>query len=1089
MDRRCAFTFCFVFFSITVAQTDYNCPPLQHLVVGTTGVIICSFQEGFFGVLWYNSTNVLHEEAILTFREGEKSGIGYDAGEFDVFPNGSLVVHNVSRQHERNFTVILLKTTTDPTVRSFVNVLVNAQTFRPFPRIHRCSDESRVCLQRYHEKLELSCYVQDSRLMIPLRWLVRTNVEDINIPSHFTVTNQTSFYTSTITTTNPFVYSSFVALLVCKADDSFGLLERNQSFVLLTKSNLNHTSLNIITIYVETGSRMELLCSLKQILFLIWQVRNQSTENDIPVIYASLMKDAFIYGYDDDYQLEWDGSLAVREVRTKHEGFYSCISGDGLTDNVMMYRVITFVLPVPEYPVIEGCNHEQYCVLTVEAEGRLTCKVKRIRPRVQLDLRKVFDQSSNVIEFYDKQLTTIGTGDGFDVSLTSKYRIKDTSRKRVTIECRVVGTEIKDLDLSSKFDLLFMTVESATPTATAASRGQFNWMMLVGMTIAIIFVLLCVVTFIWVFHKKQDENRPKKKKFKLQESNTKCEMTENEEEILPMLNRSTTPGKKAVLITELKSKYQDLYDAVQPIPYIRDRLYCVDRVFVEGGIKYLAPNDTAGGHGLWKPLDTYQNILKHPGVKSVRRILEGEPGYGKSTLTLQMAYDWCNKIKVSSLGDVDVLILLRLRQLGGVKSIYRAIKQFLLPIDSTLTEQDIKQIIGNSSSVVVVLDGFDEYPHQEFDNKNDVINIIMKKMFQQFEVILTTRSSFLPKDYPSQTKRIKLTGFDDTARDQYIQKAVVGENVEAAEKIKRKLKDNVILSGLCQVPLFFVMFAHMSHESKHFQKFNSVTSFFRYMIACFHSHMKNKMKDENVKKFDLFEIEHQELDKIAFEGLRVKEQQTVWKKEQLCERLGQDFYNQYVSIGILVEEEVFAISDKPSALITEHAQYNTEVRFYHKLFCEWYAAHHLAEYAAKEKVTFNLNDANKPSLPLLQPDIRSNAWNTDPFLSHYDPIDVQFLYRFACGLNPEAGRKIIDYLRKSKEGEIFAILCILEREGSVEGLLEAVRQLCSRKIEIASNHNLLLQRSTIQLLEIASSNEVRGFSLTNSYSVGELPTL
>ncbi|KAJ8046132.1 hypothetical protein HOLleu_09326 [Holothuria leucospilota] len=178
--------------------------------------------------------------------------------------------------------------------------------------------------------------------MIPLRWTVRTSVEDINISSQLIVTNQTSFYTSTVTTTNPFLYSSFVALLVCKADDSFGLLERNQSLILLTNSNVNHTNKNIITKYLEIGSRMELQCSHKQILFLVWQVRNDTTENDIPIIYALLIKDAFIYGNDDGYKVDEEGSLAVREVRTRHEGFYSCISGDGFTDNVMMYNVITF---------------------------------------------------------------------------------------------------------------------------------------------------------------------------------------------------------------------------------------------------------------------------------------------------------------------------------------------------------------------------------------------------------------------------------------------------------------------------------------------------------------------------------------------------------------------------------------------------------------------------------------------------------------------------------------------------------------------------------------------------------------------------
>ncbi|PIK53629.1 hypothetical protein BSL78_09482 [Apostichopus japonicus] len=136
----------------------------------------------------------------------------------------------------------------------------------------------------------------------------------------------------------------------------------------------------------------------------------------------------------------------------------------------------------------------------------------------------------------------------------------------------------------------------------------------------------------------------------------------------------TWKKKKEIFLTELKSTYKERYDAVQPIPYIKDRLYCVDKVFVEGSIEGFISTDES-----WERLASYNHIFTDPRIKSVRRIIEGEPGYGKSTLTLQLAYDWCNGVKESPFFDADVLILLRLRQLGNVKSIYRAIKMFLLP--------------------------------------------------------------------------------------------------------------------------------------------------------------------------------------------------------------------------------------------------------------------------------------------------------------------------------------------------------------------------------------------------------------------------
>ncbi|KAJ8050220.1 hypothetical protein HOLleu_03335 [Holothuria leucospilota] len=336
----------------------------------------------------------------------------------------------------------------------------------------------------------------------------------------------------------------------------------------------------------------------------------------------------------------------------------------------------------------------------------------------------------------------------------------------------------------------------------------------------------------------------------------------------------------------------------------------------------------------------------------------------------------------------------------------------------------------------------------------DVMKMIMTPVFHLFEVVLTTR--YLPKHYAPNTKRLRLTGFDDRARDEYIRKAVVGANVVAANRIKQRLHENPILEDLCQVPLFFVMFAHMSHENKDFQTFKTVTSFFEYMIKCFHSHMRNKMEDKNVQRYHMFEDHHSELDEVAFEGLSKRNQQIVWKKRELITKLGKAFYDQYIRIGILVEEEV--IDDIYGSDSASTDKYQREVRFYHKVFCEWYAAHYLAKYAAR------------------MPDKLSRV------LRYMDPFDFQYCYRFACGLNNNAASGVIEYVKKRDGGDKFAILCILE-QGDPD-ILDAVLSLCSEQINFSMDDNTLLQRSTIQLLEVASSHKPCHYSL-----VEPVPTL
>ncbi|XP_071850815.1 uncharacterized protein [Apostichopus japonicus] len=509
--------------------------------------------------------------------------------------------------------------------------------------------------------------------------------------------------------------------------------------------------------------------------------------------------------------------------------------------------------------------------------------------------------------------------------------------------------------------------------------------------------------------------------------------------------------KKIFLIEGLKRTYKVQYDAIQPLPYVKDRLYCVDKVFVEGGFEVcLAPELTRGTRGSWERLESYKSIYTDLRFKSKRRIIQGEPGYGKSTLTLQLAYDWCNDVSNSPINNVEILILLRLRQLGSTNSLFRAIKSFLLFQEPRVKQHEIAKIIHSCSSVHIILDGYDEYPGRDSNDNDDVHRIIKMELFADFDVSLTTR--YLPESLRQETKRAKLTGFDDKAKDEYIRKAVVGNNDEAVEKIKQRLYENSILSDLCQVPLIFVMFAHMAHDQRDFMKFKSVTQFFKHIFRCFYEHLKQKFKDNRNNVIYLHAMEHHELDKIAFEGLNKENQQLSWIKTEFCERVGPESYHQYILIGILVEEDV--VSDDSTV---DNVLFTTEVRFYHKLFCEWYAAHHLVT-------------------------LLKNAYDINETLRFLDPVDLQYLFRFACGLDPDAGKILINHLKRLPGGDTFAILCILEQTGDVKEIMDSVKELCSRDVKIKRGDSALLQRSTTQLLEIASNNDIPISCLHLEYS-------
>ncbi|PIK41129.1 putative NLR family CARD domain-containing protein 4 [Apostichopus japonicus] len=1004
------------------SDENTECTSIQYVEIGTRGLIQCSFNETLFAIAWYN---VNDRKGILLLQNGKKSGDGYVSGEFDIYPNGSLLINNVTTNHESVFRVTKAITDSDASDSYVISLHTTVKPAIAIPVIEECSDTyGTTCAKSTADSVEVNCFVRDSRPAVNLSWTIRTNGGDRILPSNymnFTTDNVT--YTSHVTATFSFGELSVLSLLVCRAN-SVPLNLVKEENVLLIEKEMDYTKLATpIKIYLNIHSAMNLSCTDLGLNLVVWKWSPQ--QYAFETLYISIFeKRNHTKISNKEYKLEEEGSLSLQSTLAQHEGLYSCVYDNGDRGGIVLYDVLVMVDPTPIFPVIYGCYHQQYCVLEKQRQDVLTCSVLGIRPKVTLEWRAFREETA--IDFTQHQSTVTQMGDLYDVSLTVNFDFTKKTQNKVTVECRAVGENAKLFSLSTKIDLLFPNVpptEQRSKTSTITIIAVLVVTMIIIITVAV--VIVCRI-------------RARKIKIK------RIKGDDAESEGFPMLENDYSE-KAERFIGHLKANYEILYDSVQPIPYIKDRMYCVDKIFVEGGIEYMT--GLSEGKAQWDKLLSYQELVKEKCLKTKRQILEGEPGYGKSTLTLQLLYDWCKSLSTSPLKKVDVIIYLRLRQLGGVDSIFSAIRRFILPMDSDISEEDIKEILNQMKSVLVLLDGFDEYPDQE-STETDIYHIMKKNMFQGFNVILTTRPSCVPQEIAPHSDRVRLTGFGEEARRKYVEKAVIGKGGKAVDKIMRKLQKNPVLDDLCQVPLFFVMFAHMTHEKVHLVTLNSVTSFFRFMIASFHSHMRNKMKDDNVEKFQLMENEHKDLDKIAFEALSGKNQKIIWDREQLRNQLGHEFYDQYIRIGILVEEEILNIPD--TLYPQSHIQYKTDVRFYHKLFCEWYAAHYVAEQLSGGRIDSIHN-----------------------FLQNLDPFDLQYVYRFACGLDKIAAGKIIQYLQNEIEGKKFAILCMLEQEDKTDRFIKTVSDLVSSSVTtINKDESKLLQRSTIQILDVASKKQV-----------------
>lgn len=484
---------------------------------------------------------------------------------------------------------------------------------------------------------------------------------------------------------------------------------------------------------------------------------------------------------------------------------------------------------------------------------------------------------------------------------------------------------------------------------------------------------------------------------------------------------------------DLKTTYRSQYGSIRPVPSKTEPLYSVENVFVECNYEILISSKEEVGSETWEKVTSNTEILERIGASPLA-VIEGGPGSGKSILTLKLAHDWCNNSESSPLHRKDILILLKMKDLLGEQSVSAAIKKSILPRDSRLTEADIEKIVQKCKSGVLILDECDGYPDQGTDLPSDIVSIFKGTKLQNYIVLVMTRSFFLLKSLPLHTRRIRLIGFNDKLRDEYIRKAIVQNDDNKVDEMQWHLKD--VIGDFIQVPLIFVAFAHKFDEGV---KFHSRTNVLKHVLGCFHGHMENKVVQQDVDILRSFKHEHHALDGIAFD-IATRKHGTTWDKDEMCKLVGTSFYEIYLQCGIFVETEE-KVPENGSV------QNNSKVRLFQEVFCEWYAAHYLSKKLLES--TLNMQDVEESM----------------------KPFKLRKVCLFASGINCDVGEKIKQYFEQKNGFRHFPLLCSVEMTQQFSAI-SANLQKALHETTIRKNEDISSLWSTFQLLLAASRNDI-----------------
>ncbi|KAL9972827.1 hypothetical protein ACROYT_G019207 [Oculina patagonica] len=424
-------------------------------------------------------------------------------------------------------------------------------------------------------------------------------------------------------------------------------------------------------------------------------------------------------------------------------------------------------------------------------------------------------------------------------------------------------------------------------------------------------------------------------------------------------------------LEECQNQLHSLYDTmskVKTIPWNRNSAVHIDEIYTQ--LSWVRED--------WKPsgvtqekLEDYTDIFQghrhHPNPKRI--LVFGRPGFGKTTFSKKIAFDWSQRRR-EILKKFHLVLLIRLRDvcaLHDVPAILKAAK--LLTADGVISGDSLyNYVLQNQEKVLLVLDGYDEYACT--GEHSPVRDIWEGTLLRNCHVIITTRLANADKLRISSHIQLQINGFDGNRIKKFASKFL--ENEEDVDEFVKHLKEKE-LTDIAEIPLLLLMLCLLWKE-KHEKLTKSRAVIYTNFIQTLLDHMTEK--DANTELFgkvDDYKEELSKLGKLAFDALL---------HDSLFLRAGE--LPDDVLIKNLIETGLFQLLNI-SSLNPEKGVY-----FLHKSIQEFFAALYLKE-------------------ELLNRNFKSNTCLSE-IDSFQKIVKMSEALKFACELSAEAACAILHHL-------------------------------------------------------------------------------
>lgn len=103
----------------------YGCTTPQYLEGGLEDQVIdCTLPDEYYGIYWYDKSDTATNDAIVSYQDGNRDGLGYRSGKVNITSDGLLQIKLVTVEHEHEYEVLVINKDQIESEKFIVSVIV-----------------------------------------------------------------------------------------------------------------------------------------------------------------------------------------------------------------------------------------------------------------------------------------------------------------------------------------------------------------------------------------------------------------------------------------------------------------------------------------------------------------------------------------------------------------------------------------------------------------------------------------------------------------------------------------------------------------------------------------------------------------------------------------------------------------------------------------------------------------------------------------------------------------------------------------------------------------------------------------------------